>query len=112
MIPDQDLVLLRAVGDRVPNYNVGFMPRVNADAYVARRPNMQFAIEQRFSCRCCGTWAEPNLRCLKHQGRNPCAIEGCQRTTSAPRGRLADDGWMCAEHWRRHVPPHSTVRRA
>jgi hypothetical protein len=64
------------------------------------------------SCRCCGERAAPNLRCAKHQGRNPCAIDGCRRTTSAPRGRLADDSWMCGEHWRRYVPPHSKVRRA
>lgn len=64
------------------------------------------------SCRCCGEPAARNLRCPKHQGRNPCAIQGCRRTTIAHRGRLADDAWMCSLHWRQHCPPHSKLRRA
>lgn len=64
------------------------------------------------SCRCCGEPAAPNLRCAKHQGRNPCAIDGCRRTAAAHRGVLADDTWLCSEHWRRHCPPHSKLRRA
>ena len=68
-------------------------------------------------CGCCGeparfwirgSWA----RCAKHETRNPCAIEGCRRTRAAPAsGRLGDDQWLCAEHWRAYVPPRSRARR-
>lgn len=50
-------------------------------------------------------------RCEKHQDRNPCAIEGCQRTTAA-KGHYATNGWLCHDHWRRYVPPLSPARRA
>jgi hypothetical protein len=49
---------------------------------------------------------------VAHTKRNPCAIEGCTRTTAAPGGALADDQWLCATHWRAHVPPRSAARRA
>jgi hypothetical protein len=76
-------------------------------------------------CACCGDVAfrslscvSPNpdpvlrfYRCAKHRDRNPCAIEGCKRTTAA-NGRYASDQWLCSEHWRRFVPPHSPTRRA
>lgn len=51
-------------------------------------------------------------RCQMHQSRNPCVIEGCSRSTAARQGILETDGWMCAEHWRRYVPPRSPLRRA
>lgn len=56
-------------------------------------------------------------RCEKHAERNPCAIEGCRRSTEAPRNsagqlHLANDQWLCSEHWRRFVPPRSKRRRA
>lgn len=71
----------------------------------------------RVQCECCGApaslWiARSNGRCWTHQGRNPCAVEGCTRTTAAPEsGRLSSDDWFCAEHWRRYVPPRSRERR-
>lgn len=73
-------------------------------------------------CPCCGRtrretrlqrWSArsmTDLRCERHAGRNPCAVDGCQRTTAgdAP----ASDQWLCSEHWRRYVPPGSRARRA
>ncbi|CDO34010.1 hypothetical protein [Novosphingobium sp. KN65.2] len=75
-------------------------------------------------CACCGDVAFRELscvsmgqglvgrdyRCSKHRDRNPCAIEGCKRTTDA-KGRFANDQWLCSDHWRRYVPPHSPMRR-
>ncbi|ALC12453.1 hypothetical protein [Sphingopyxis sp. 113P3] len=49
-------------------------------------------------------------RCKKHHGRNPCAIEGCKRTTAA-KGFTASDQYLCAEHWRRYVPARSRMRK-
>lgn len=55
-------------------------------------------------------------RCQKHIDRNPCAIEGCRRTTSAAsRNGDRHSGnirWICPDHWRRLVPPRSRARRA
>lgn len=58
-------------------------------------------------------------RCYDHRDRNPCAIEGCSRSTPAPEntelpdplGRLRSDQWICAPHWRRYCPPRSARRR-
>lgn len=57
------------------------------------------------------------IRCADHHGRNPCAIEGCRRTRAAPIGGNgwpihSDDQTICADHWRRYVPPRSRMRRA
>ncbi len=56
-------------------------------------------------------------RCDRHRERNPCAIEGCQRTGPCPTfndGRLflSNADYLCGEHWRRHCPPRSKTRRA
>jgi hypothetical protein len=68
------------------------------------------------TCQCCGSKVYLRLngqsRCRQHHDRNPCAIEGCQRTRKTPDdGRLATDQWICSEHWRRYVPPRSLARR-
>lgn len=63
------------------------------------------------SCRVCGEPAWANLRCTKHQDRNPCAAEGCKRTRAA-KGWLNDDAYLCGEHWKAFVPPGSPTRRA
>lgn len=81
------------------------------------------------TCACCGhedsRWAGEGVwlargdtcpekrqyRCARHRDRNPCAIEGCERTRAA-HGRFADDQHLCSEHWRRFVPPRSATRRA
>lgn len=87
------------------------------------RPAGSHKLERVDSCQCCGaahvpseaasltTWGNGQTRCAKHHDRNPCAIEGCARTTSAD-GHLASDQWLCGEHWRRFVPPRSLRRRA
>lgn len=67
-------------------------------------------------CQCCGLiadieWANGQARCEKHHARNPCAIEGCTKTTSTDKGPRRDDQFLCAEHWRRFVPPRSRRRR-
>lgn len=70
-------------------------------------------------CRCCGVRVleNPNIhsdshRCKKHIDRNPCAIEGCARTTTLPAsGAKLNDVFLCAEHWRLLVPARSAERR-
>lgn len=77
----------------------------------------QFEIVGSPCCQCCGysdgsMWGDgENFRCDKHRDRNPCAIEGCKRTTAAHEGRLATDQYLCSEHWRALVPPRSRRRR-
>lgn len=55
-------------------------------------------------------WPNGQVRCDKHHDRNPCAVEGCKRTTSAD-GHFALDGWLCGTHWKMACPPHSAPRR-
>lgn len=67
-------------------------------------------------CQVCGETGRARqpgqIRCRKHADRNPCAIEGCQRSTKAPEsGALRLDQWFCGEHWRAFVPPGSAERR-
>lgn len=81
-------------------------------------------------CHVCGECAAPLgfdperedlWRCTRHRHRNPCAIEGCKRSTAVPlqkvgedgtmARRLADDQWFCGLHWRAFVPPGSQERR-
>lgn len=82
----------------------------------------QFEIVPGPGCGCCGQrggtiWGmEESYRCESHKDRNPCAIEGCKRTTAAPALKsgklyLANDQWLCSEHWRRFVPPRSKMRQ-
>lgn len=78
----------------------------------------QFEVVPGPGCACCGErWdvmhkaVDGSYRCDKHRDRNPCVIEGCKRTTAA-NGRYGSDQWLCSEHWRRFVPPHSPMRRA
>lgn len=83
-----------------------------------RRPPESYSIERVPCCGCCGSEAvvarqARQHRCAKHRDRNPCAIEGCTRTRAVPADRqLGDDQWLCADHWRRFVPPRSRMRRA
>jgi hypothetical protein len=88
-----------------------------------------FRIEPTPRCNCCGqfliwlhndsltTWENGQTRCARHHDRNPCAIEGCKRTTAASidgRGHpiIEADRWLCGDHWRKYVPPRSRLRRA
>jgi hypothetical protein len=109
MIRNRDLVMVQQRG--FP-YSYGTMPRPNAKAAIAMRENgvRQFEMVPVPSCRCCGEPAWENLRCTKHQDRNPCLVEGCTRS-GATDGRLADDQVICGHHWRAYVPPRSLMRR-
>ena len=121
MISDRDLVTVGREG--VP-YTFGTMPRSEAQRAIEVRGRSigdrgRAVLDKRLpwtltpvpSCRCCGEPAWANLRCSKHQDRNPCVVEGCTRTGKADRGELADGQVICAEHWRRYVPPRSRSRR-
>lgn len=110
MIPDRDLVSLRP---KDSPYQYVAQTREAADRYLAMRANWPSAMREGElemvpvpSCRCCGEPAQPNLRCVKHQGRAPCAAEGCRRTRA---GHVMS---ICGEHWRLYVPPGSPQRRA
>jgi len=84
----------------------------------------QFAIVPGAVCACCGDtdivrhsngYRSP-FRCHKHARQNPCVIEGCTRVRGAPEysdgsPKLSNNEVICAEHWRRYVPPRSRVRR-
>lgn len=102
----RELVSVSRVGSPV---TYGTMPRDQAERSFGG--NASWTLEPVPSCRCCGEPAWPNLRCTKHQDRNPCAAEGCQRTRAA-HGQLRDDASLCGEHWRAFVPPGSPTRRA
>lgn len=111
MISDRDLVQVQKIGSP---YTYGTMPRPNAEAAITLRQRGEgrlFELIPVPSCRVCGEPAWANLRCTKHQDRNPCAAEGCQRTRAA-HGNLSDDASLCGEHWKAFVPPGSPARRA
>lgn len=93
------------------------------------RPAEEYKIERVACCGCCGTsdlgngvdsiatYPNGSVRCSRHHGRNPCAIEGCARTRAAPISSNgfpwhADDMTLCSDHWRRYVPARSRIRRA
>lgn len=72
-------------------------------------------------CRVCGDdlgVLSPSLmansagwRCDRHKMRNPCAIEGCKRSTQGRGGWHGLALWLCPTHWRLGVPPRSPERR-
>jgi hypothetical protein len=85
---------------------------------ISQDPNPEVPWLGWYWCQCCGVrvMLKPNIRlsehrCGQHRYRNPCAIEGCKRSTAAPRGQLALDQWLCSEHWRIGCPPRSRERR-
>jgi hypothetical protein len=109
VISDRDLVALTR--DRSP-YTGSPISRERGEAWLAEHNrDSSWSLAPVPSCRCCGEPAWANLRCTKHQDRNPCAAEGCQRTSKA-NGQLRDDHTLCGEHWRAFVPPGSPTRRA
>lgn len=97
-----------------------------------RRPPESYVIEPVSYCACCGddfsavrdrggsiaTYSGGITRCDRHWDRNPYVVPGCSRTRAAPERDggpghwLADDQVICGEHWRRYVPPRSSLRRA
>jgi hypothetical protein len=101
------------------------------DRNPCQRPIETYRIDPVPCCGCCGddfsavrerggsiaTYSGSVTRCDRHWERNPCAVPGCSRTSAArerdggPGHWLADDQIICAEHWRRYVPPRSRERR-
>lgn len=109
VIPDRDLVAIRlkdsafqgtpmsrAIAERMIS-----SPTIARDRQLVPVP----------TCLCCGEPAWDNLRCTKHQDRNPCVVEGCRKTCPA-KGWLRNDAMLCGEHWRAFVPPGSPIRQA
>lgn len=84
----------------------------------------QWEVVARPGCACCGVSSyalraaqrfpmyvtSGGYRCEKHRDRNPCAIEGCKRSTAA-KGHWSTDTWLCGEHWRIACPVGSPGRR-
>lgn len=116
MITDSDWARLVKDGD--PTYRSAIIQRERAEAWLAEWESggyTEFKISPWPGCRVCGNPAVPEgrgIRCGRHLDRNPCAIEGCRRSTSATDSRLSNDRWLCGTHWRRLVPPRSIARRA
>jgi len=77
----------------------------------------QWVVQPRPGCLCCGDndralrFTQGGYRCEKHADRNPCAIEGCSRTTAAKGNLNEGQYWICSEHWRIACPPGSPERR-
>ncbi len=111
MISDRKLFVVKKVGDALTS-----APAEKAvcqrwlDYRRKNRPNERWEMIETPSCRCCGEASWENLRCTKHQDRNPCAVEGCKRTRRA-NGNLSDCMFICGEHWKAYVPPGSPERR-
>lgn len=112
MIDDRDLVMLQRKGSPFTQTPV---PRDKGEASLARLAANGADMDRWemipvASCRCCGEPAWVNLRCTKHQDRNPCVVEGCKRTRKA-NGYLSSHAFICGEHWKAYVPPGSPERR-
>lgn len=86
------------------------MDRSQAEGFRERRLKMGDAAKWEIgkvpSCLCCGEVAWPNRRCTKHQGRTPCVVDGCKRTTARH-----TTYFVCGQHWKAYVPPGSPERR-
>lgn len=112
MIPDKRLAALK-----LPGSPYHYSPAPLEQVHTFLRWRREVAPAEQWdqwlvpTCRCCGEVAWDNLRCTKHQDRNPCVVEGCTRTMPA-RGWLRDDAFLCGEHWRVHCPPGSPIRKA
>jgi hypothetical protein len=110
MIPDRDLVALHLKGSP---FQPEAISRERGEKWLAETAAGQsgkWELLAVASCRCCGEPAWSNLRCTKHQDRNPCVVEGCKRTRKA-NGHLSDHWFICGEHWKAYVPPGSPERR-
>jgi hypothetical protein len=95
VIPDKGLVALSRPGSP---YNYSPAPGDQVRRFLAWRreqaPEEQWDQRWAPTCRCCGEVAWDNLRCTKHQDRNPCVVEGCTRTMPA-HGWPRDDAFLC-----------------
>lgn len=108
MISDRDLVSLHLKGSPYQNVPVS---RDKADAWMKiHGKDGRWELIKVPSCLCCGEPAWDNLRCTKHQDRNPCVVEGCKRTRKA-HGHLQSDAAVCGEHFKAYVRPGSRARR-
>ncbi len=105
----RDLVAIESTDS--PGITLRVCDREQGERWVPGGRHGEFYLTPVVSCLCCGEPAWANLRCTKHQDRNPCAATGCSRTRAA-NGRLADDASLCGEHWRKFVPPGSPARQA
>lgn len=104
MISDRDLVTICSVDSA---FTEGVYSRARGLALVPGGADGPYYLQRVPSCRCCGEPAWDNLRCTKHQGRTPCVVEGCKRTTAR-----RTTYFVCGEHWKAYVPPGSPERRA
>jgi hypothetical protein len=111
MITSTDFVAIHFKGSPTQGAAI---ERARGEAWIERCPYPErWELVPVVTCSCCGIPAWDNGRCTKHQGRNPCAVEGCTRTRAVPAGgALANDQTICGEHWKRYVPPRSRTRRA
>ncbi|APZ81835.1 hypothetical protein vBEliSR6L_70 [Erythrobacter phage vB_EliS_R6L] len=103
MITDRELFVIEREGSpftRPP------MSREAATAFMARQTQPGWSMRRIPTCRCCGEPAWKNWLCTKHQGRTPCVVEGCRRTT-----KRWTTYFICGEHWKAYVPPGSPERR-
>lgn len=89
-----------------PGITLRVCTREQGEAWVPGGRQGTFFLTPVHSCQCCGEPAWPNRRCTKHQGRTPCVVDGCKRTTSRH-----TTYFVCGEHWRAYVPPGSPERR-
>lgn len=117
MITERDFVWIIAKGSTTPLGSA--MPRSSGERWMIgyrargnRGPAVYELVPVPF-CQVCGTPLRKlgEIRCRKHAGRNPCAIEGCKRSTSAGRSGYRNDLWLCGTHWRALVPPGSAERK-
>lgn len=108
MISDRDLVALQVKGSRTQGAPIS---REAGEAWLRQynRDGSWWLIPVA-TCRCCGEPAWSNLRCTKHQDRNPCVVEGCKRTRKA-HGHLSDSTAVCGEHFKAYIRPGSPERR-
>lgn len=118
MIIDPGRVWIMPVGSASPLS--GPMTRAAGEGWLQRYQNRGnrgpcvYELVPVLTCEICGEicWRPAeNPRCAKHRRRNPCAVEGCKRSTKAE-SRLGRDFWLCGEHWRLGVPAGSPERKA
>jgi hypothetical protein len=117
-----DLVYFRH-GNHLGTFNHDGSPmrREIAEAHKAKHPEDPCALQAVAYCRVCGVPLDDlprskivnsaGWRCERHQMSNPCAIEGCRRSTRGRPGWHGLELWLCGEHWRLGVPPRSPERR-
>lgn len=99
-----DLVAIESTDS--PGITLRVCTRAQGEVWVPGGKQGTFFLTPVPSCLCCGEAAWPNRRCTKHQGRTPCVVEGCKRTTARH-----TTYFVCGQHWKAYVPPGSPERR-